>query len=257
MRSLGKLIGSLLIGAGTMYLLDPDRGNRRRALVRDKGVRVSRKLGEGVATATRDIRNRTTGVAAELKGRFRQDLAGDEVIEERIRAELGRTVSHPGAVSVTVFDGRVILSGEILSAELDVLLAAVRGVRGVSEVENQLNVHPDASGVPALQGGRPRERRPELLQDNWAPATRVLVGGLAGSAVIAGLRRGGAFGAALAALGTGLLARTAVNQPVERLGHLVYARAGERPEGVEPARGATAGAATAGDVPDLRLDDEL
>ncbi len=256
MRSPGKLIGSLLIGAGTMYLLDPDRGNRRRALVRDKGVRVSRKLGEGVATATRDIRNRTTGVAAELKGRFRQDLAGDEVIEERIRTELGRTVRHPGAVSVTVFDGRVILSGEVLSDELDGLLAAVHGVRGVSEVENQLNVHPDASGVPALQG-RPRERRPELLQDNWAPATRVLVGGLAGSAVIAGLRRGGAFGAALAALGTGLLARTAVNQRVERIRDLLHARAGERPEGVEPARGATAGAATAGDVPDLRLDDEL
>jgi hypothetical protein len=225
MREPSKLIGSLLIGAGAMYLLDPDRGNRRRSLARDKSVRLSRKLGEGFATAARDFRNRSAGAAAELKARLRPDLAGDEVIEERVRSELGRVVSHPGSISVTVLDGRVILSGPVRSDEVKDLLAAVGGARGVREIENQLEVREDPDRVPGLQGGRRRERRPELLQDHWAPATRVVVGALAGSALLGGMRMRGPIGGALSAGAAGLLARAAVNQPLLRA---VRTRAGDR-----------------------------
>lgn len=218
MRDRGKLIGSLLLGAGAMYLLDPDRGNWRRALARDKGIRMSRKLGEGFAVTARDLRNRSTGAAAELKARFRRDVADDEVVEERVRAELGRVVSHPGSISVTVLDGRVILSGAVPGDEVDHLLEAVGGVRGVREVENQLDVREDPSRAPGLQGGRRRQRRPELLQDNWAPATRAVVATLAGSALLGGLRMRGPVGGALSAVAAGVLTRAAVNQPLRRGG---------------------------------------
>ena len=216
MREPSRFLGSLLLGAGAMYLLDPDRGARRRALARDKSVRISRRLGGGLATTARDLRNRSAGAAAELKARFRPDLAGDEIIEERVRAELGRLVAHPGSISVTVLDGRVILSGPVPRDEERGLLAAVEKVRGVREIENQLDVRDDPDRVPGLQGGRPRERRHELFQDHWAPATRVVVGALAGSALVRGLRMRGPIGGALSAVAAGVLTRAAVNQPLRR-----------------------------------------
>jgi hypothetical protein len=215
MREPSKYLGSLLLGASAMYLLDPDRGARRRALARDKGARISRKFGDGLATTARDLANRSAGAAAELKARFQPDLAGDEVIEERVRAELGRVARHPGSISVTVLDGRVILSGPVPSDEAIGLLATVEKVRGVREIENQLDVRdgPDRAPGPA---GRLRERRHELLPDHWAPATRMVVGALAGSALVRGLRMRGPIGGALSAIAAGVLTRATVNHPLLR-----------------------------------------
>jgi len=54
MRDEAKFIGGLLVGMGLMYLLDPDRGARRRALVRDQAARAGHKVGDGLdATARR------------------------------------------------------------------------------------------------------------------------------------------------------------------------------------------------------------
>src|SRR5688572_3629662 len=186
MRQPSKFLGSLVLGAGAMYLLDPDGGARRRA---------------NLATTARDFKRRSAGAAAELKARFRPDLADDQVIEERVRAELWRVAGHPGSISVTVLDGRVILSGPVPRDEAGGLLAAVEKVRGVREVENQLE---------------PRERRPDAPQDHWAPSTRMVVGALAGSVLVRGLRMRGPIGGALSAVAAGVLTRAAVNQPLLR-----------------------------------------
>jgi uncharacterized membrane protein len=157
------LVAGLLLGAGLMYLLDPDRGVRRRHVARDRLGRARRRMGEEIAAAARDVRNRSTGTFAELRSRLLGDDAGDAVIEERIRARLGRLVSHPGAVDVAVIGGEATLLGAVLERELDELMHGVRQVRGVRRVWNQLEVYSDARGVPELQGGtllqRPRRRR--------------------------------------------------------------------------------------------------
>jgi osmotically-inducible protein OsmY len=154
MRSLSKLIGVLIGGAGLMYLLDPDRGARRRALVRDQVARARHKLGDRLDATARDLGNRTRGTLAEARSRFRKEAVDDAVLHERVRSEIGHAVSHPGAIEENVSDGRVTLRGPVLAHELDGLLRAVRRVRGVSEVRNELEVHQEAGDVPSLQGGR-------------------------------------------------------------------------------------------------------
>jgi osmotically-inducible protein OsmY len=156
MRDQGKFIGGLLVGAAVMYLLDPDRGGRRRALVRDQAARASHKLGDGLDATARDLGNRAKGTAAELRSRFRREAVDDTILHERVRSAIGHAVSHPGAIEVSVSDGRVTLQGSVLEQELDKLLRAARQVRGVSEVINELAVHREPAGVPSLQDGRPQ-----------------------------------------------------------------------------------------------------
>ncbi len=69
-----------------------------------------------------------------------------------MRSELGRVVSHPGPLVVAVEHGVVTLSGPLLAIEREQLIGAVRGVRGVKDVEDRLEVHESATGVPGLQG---------------------------------------------------------------------------------------------------------
>lgn len=213
-----KWIGGIALGAGAMYLLDPDRGARRRSLLRDQIVHTGRKLGEGVSATARDARNRAIGATAEVRSRLQKDEADDEVVHERVRAAIGRVVSHPSAISVSVYDGRVMLSGHVLASEVDELMRRVRRVRGVGEARNQLEIHETPDGVPDLQrAGRPREQRPELLQENWAPAVRLLMGTVGGLMAVKGLRTRGSVGGVLALTGIGLLSRATTNLPAGSL----------------------------------------
>ena len=149
-------LAPLAIGAAAMYLLDPDRGARRRALIRDKAIRASRRTREGAAAVGTDLKNRTTGALAEMRGLVASRAVDDRTIEARVRSRLGRVCSHPGAVAVFASDGEVTLSGPVIANEHDDVIRATRSVRGVNMVFDALDVHDDAAGVPALQGGRTR-----------------------------------------------------------------------------------------------------
>ena|SRR5688572_4624461 len=151
-RNLSFLTGCAL-GAACMYVFDPQRGRRRRALARDKFTRLAHKTGDGLDAAARDLSNRAAGTAAEARKRFRSDRPDDTVLVERVRAELGRVVSHPRAIDVEACDGTVRLCGPILRDEVPSLLRAVESVPGVKQVENWLEQHDEPGNVPSLQGG--------------------------------------------------------------------------------------------------------
>lgn len=211
-------LGAFVLGAGLMYVLDPSRGRRRRAVAGDKSVRYMHELADAADVTTRDLWNRTCGVVAELRGLFRGDDAPDEVIRDRIRARMGRVASHPSAIRVNVVDGMAILSGPILRHEQEDLIDAVRHVRGVRDVVDQLEPHKQAGDVPALQGGRQRPReRLDVAQENWSPTTRLFAG--AGGAGLAayGLKEGGVAGTLAAAIGASLALRATTNLPAKRL----------------------------------------
>ncbi len=62
------VIGGIGAGAVAMYFLDPDRGPRRRALVRDKAVELSNDARRAVTGKAADLRNRAQGMFHEAKG---------------------------------------------------------------------------------------------------------------------------------------------------------------------------------------------
>ena len=212
------VLGGIGIGAALMYFLDHDRGARRRALVVDKLVHAGHLAGDAIGTTARDAGNRARGAAAIARARVQPDDADDRIIEERVRAELGRVVSHPSAIVATAAQGRVTLSGPVLAREADDLLARVRRVRGVTDVENRLQPHESGEGVSALQGGIQRRGGEfELRQTNWTPAARLLTTAAGGALAIYGARRRGAVGSALGLAGVALFSRGASNTELSRL----------------------------------------
>jgi len=58
-------------------------------------------------------------------------------------------------VDVQAHDGVVSLSGPIVESALPMVLRAVRFVRGVKEVNNQMNVQKDAEELPAMPSTEP------------------------------------------------------------------------------------------------------
>jgi hypothetical protein len=193
-----SLIGGAALGAGLMFLLDPNAGGRRRALARDQFTRARRKSREAAETTVTDVQNRISGVAAEARGLLRREDLDDQKLAQRVRSRLGRVVSHPSAIEVTAEDRRITLRGQILASEVTHLLWAVNRVRGVNEVISELEAHETAEGVPALQGSSTRPDRPAAwLKGSWSPTGR-LVAGIAGTAAALALsrrlRRGGGNG---------------------------------------------------------------
>lgn len=56
-KGLGLLSG-IGLGAGLMYVLDPNQGRRRRSLARDKVGHALRRMGDTIETTAADISNR-------------------------------------------------------------------------------------------------------------------------------------------------------------------------------------------------------
>lgn len=240
----GGLIRGAGIGAALMYFFDPERGGRRRAMARDKLTRVAHVTGDSVGTAARDVANRARGVAAGARSLVQPDDADDDVIQARVRTALGRFVSHPHAIHVTVDQGRVTLDGNVLEDEAAEIVARVPRVRGVVDVLNRLRVRRSAEGIPSLQGGRmqrPRgvaalsdegaadayDREDRIhegrIREHWSPAERLMSGVAGGALALMGARRRGGLGTAAGLAGLALLTRGATNR---RLRTMVGANGG-------------------------------
>jgi uncharacterized membrane protein len=205
-------------GAGLMYLFDPDRGACRRARLKDKAAHAIHKTGAVAGSVSRDLTNRVRGLSAQAGSVFKSGGADDDTLAARVRSRMGRAVSHPGAIEVTTQDGLVTLSGDALANEVDALLLCARSTPGVRGVDNQLRIHNRPGDIPNLQGGRARGgARFELMQSNWAPATRLLAALTGGALMGLCLRRRDAIGVAAGTLGFGLMMRGVTNLETRRI----------------------------------------
>lgn len=91
MRSTFDCLIGAGIGAGLMYLYDPQLGKRRQAQIRDQAVRLAHEAQDAAGVVARDMQNRAQGLAAG-------DFSG--IIGDRNPLETGWSPS-----------GRAILTG--------------------------------------------------------------------------------------------------------------------------------------------------
>jgi hypothetical protein len=230
-----KMIAGVGLGAGLMYFLDPTRGRARRARLQGQLTRLTHEACHAADVVSRDATNRAQGLWAEARSAVSGTTPDDRTLAERVRAHLGRCVSHPRAIAVTAHEGTVTLSGPVLAREVNGVVGAIGNVPGVRRVESRLEIHRDAD-IPALQGGVSRTgARAELAQKNWSPTTRTLAGavgvGLMGNCLV----QRDLTACVLGTIGFGLFLRATTNAPI---GDAVRQAATLAPEAPRPPRAA-------------------
>jgi hypothetical protein len=105
MKTIAALAAGVgVVGAGLMYMLDPERGRRPRALVRDKAAKIEHKLVDKGRGRAKDLINRSKGVAAWLRRDGRHNGAepsyADETAMSRMdTADEARNVAEEVAAS--------------------------------------------------------------------------------------------------------------------------------------------------------------
>ena len=213
------LAGVFGAGALTMYFADPNRGKRRRAVLKDAIVHSGYDLQRFGRRFRRDLEHRIEGAVAETHHFFEQPQAqvSDAILERRIRTALGRAVSHSGAIEVSCTEGSVFLGGWILADEIDEVNRVVRSVRGVRELSTFFNTTDHPEHISSLQAGRMRRHLPDFLQESWSPTTRVLAGSVGVGLILYGATHRKSIGRAAAVNGAILLARSVLNTPLKRI----------------------------------------
>lgn len=156
-RPLGTL-GAMAAGALAMYYLDPELGARRRALLAElvrSGMPAERRAQRRDRLASRAYHRVTQA-----------DARSDAELRDQIQGRLGRLVSHPGAIDVSVDNGVVRLGGRVLAKERDGLLLQVQDMPGVQKLVNAMTAHDDpremtrrAAPVEQAPAGEPQPAR--------------------------------------------------------------------------------------------------
>jgi len=140
MRSFVGKLAALGAGALAMYYLDPQLGAQRRGA-----------LGEL-------LRNGLQPPAGPRAGRLSRrtyhrtvmaDPQADADLRSAIGQRLGRLVSYPQALHVSVENGVARLSGDVLAKERDGLLLQIREMPGVQKLVNAMTAH----DTPATMAG--------------------------------------------------------------------------------------------------------
>lgn len=152
MNAVVRLAVAFAAGAVAMYYLDPLKGRRRRAMMRERGVVARHDVERFARTKSKQVVDRVQGVVARTRSRLAEEAVDDDLLRERIRGKLGHLVEHPSALTVEVKEGVVSLSGTAAESEIEDLVHAVSAMLGVARVDNRLSMEaPQSHGA---QGAR-------------------------------------------------------------------------------------------------------
>lgn len=154
MNAVVRLAVAFAAGAAAMYYFDPIAGRRRRALARDQGIAAGHDVEHLARAKAKRTADRLHGAAARRRARLRDEPVDDLRLHERIRSQLGHIVEYPGAVTVQVNDGHVVLTGTASEEEIEQLHEAVWALPGVDGLDNQLAIGNGAAAGTATATGQ-------------------------------------------------------------------------------------------------------
>jgi osmotically-inducible protein OsmY len=135
------------IGVGLMYFLDPESGARRRLWLHEKWARPTKREQASLAGAETSSDRVAEAGADDISLTAPNDVATDDELARRVRLALERALPQPPAVEVIAHHGLVILTGQVSVEEQDTVLACVRAVPGVKDVENRIEVRTAAGNA--------------------------------------------------------------------------------------------------------------
>ena len=79
MNRIVGLLGGIGIGVALMYVFDPERGKRRRALIRDKAIGLKNDISGMAEKRAVDMKNRAKGMLHEAKSALSNDKSENPV----------------------------------------------------------------------------------------------------------------------------------------------------------------------------------
>ncbi|MPZ13144.1 MAG: BON domain-containing protein [Chloroflexi bacterium] len=139
-----SLLAAGVIGAGLAYLLDPDHGRRRRAIVRDRLTAAARRGARQSGRWGRYTASTVSGwsLKAARLGRVETEPVNDLTLSHRVESELFRDSRVPkGQINVNAEQGVIVLRGALDRPEqIRGVEERVRRVLGVVDVDNQLHL---------------------------------------------------------------------------------------------------------------------
>ena len=99
------------------------------------------------------------------------DAQADAELRSRLQERLGRLVSHPGAIDVSVNEGTVRLGGRVLAKEREGLLEQVQQMPGVQKLVNAMASLDDPLDMGRGNVPRPAPGEPEPAAGTAQPVT--------------------------------------------------------------------------------------
>jgi len=142
------------MGAALAYFFDPETGNRRRSMTRDRVLAFFRRTGNQAGRAGQAAKSQAYGVtqkAVHLKDRTKEE-PDDAMLSHKVETELFRDADVPkGDINVNAENGVVYLRGQVADEGLaETLGKSARKIQGVRDVENLL--HTPGTPAPTKQG---------------------------------------------------------------------------------------------------------
>ena len=146
-----RFIRYLGLGALIAYFFDPQNGNRRRALARERIPALFRQSTERVEKAAQTVTSEAKATKAKVTHRKEAEKPqpDDVTLARKVETEIFRDADVPkGQINVNAENGKVVLRGEVEEpAMIKDLEKRTKKVQGVTEVENLL--HTPGSATPA------------------------------------------------------------------------------------------------------------
>lgn len=135
------IIAGAILGATAAYVLDPEKGRSRRAVLKDKAKSLTHKSYDYSEKLLKRFSNQAMGVKAKATRMFRHIDTDDERLVRRVRSAIGHYVSHSQLIEVLAENGEVTLKGPVLESEIDNLVSQIETVPGVKLVIDHLDVY--------------------------------------------------------------------------------------------------------------------